>query len=170
MCQRRGARLVSRSVPLESGVVHIGARTGTQIATHRSRADHPCSSPAPQQRPIRPTPLRPGPPRPRPPGSDSVIRLRSRLAFPGATHRRFHRRPRSSAGSVHRGSQCPPSLLIVFGAPSRHHTLLRTPPELPWHGCGLVPNRAHQQRPPAHLTRRAVDSHSFAVLATDAHG
>jgi len=35
MCQRRGARLVSRSVPLESGFVRIDARTGTRIATHR---------------------------------------------------------------------------------------------------------------------------------------
>ena len=67
-------------------------------------------------------------------------------------------------------SKCPVSRLIAFGAPLRHQRPLRTPPELPWQGCALVPDRAHQQRLHAHLTRRAVDSHSFAVLATDAHG
>ena len=46
MCLRRGARLVSRSVPLESGFVRIDARTGTRIATHR----HAQTIRAPRQR------------------------------------------------------------------------------------------------------------------------
>ena len=49
-----------------------------------------------------------------------------------------------------------------FAVPATNVVVL---PELPnpLHGALIEPR-------PCHLTRRAVDSHSFAVLATDAHG
>ena len=67
-------------------------------------------------------------------------------------------------------SKCPTSLLITSWARHRRHQFLRTPRGLSWLPHGVGHTLAPQQRPPAHLTRRAVDSHSFAVLATDAHG
>jgi len=66
--------------------------------------------------------------------------------------------------------KCPASELITSRARHRRHHSLRTPPGLTWHVYGVGHTQAPLQRPPAQLTRRAVDSHSFAVLATDAHG
>ena len=67
-------------------------------------------------------------------------------------------------------SKCPASRLITSWARHRRHQFLRTPPGLSWRLSGFGHTLPPLQRPPAHLTRRAVDSHSFAVLATDAHG
>ena len=67
-------------------------------------------------------------------------------------------------------SKCPASRLITSWARHRRHQSLRIPPGLSWRLPGVGHTVAPLQRPPAHLTRRAVDSHSFAVLATDAHG
>ena len=67
-------------------------------------------------------------------------------------------------------SKCPASQLIGSWARHRRRRPLRTPPGLSWRLPGFGHTLAPLQPPPAHLTRRAVDSHSFAVLATDAHG
>jgi len=67
-------------------------------------------------------------------------------------------------------SKCPASRLITSWARHRRHQFLRTPPGLSWRLPGVGHTLAPLQRPPAHLTRRAADSHSFAVLAADAHG
>ena len=67
-------------------------------------------------------------------------------------------------------SKCPASQLLGSWARHRRHRSLRTPPGLSWCLPGFSHTLAPLQPPPAHLTRRAVDSHSFAVLATDAHG
>ena len=67
-------------------------------------------------------------------------------------------------------SKCPASQFIASWARHRRHHSLRTPPALTWHVHGFGHTQAPSLRPPAQLTRRPADSHSFAVLATDAHG
>jgi hypothetical protein len=67
-------------------------------------------------------------------------------------------------------SQCPASRLTTSWARHCRHRLLRTRPGLSWQGRGSVHTPAPSQRPRAQLTRRAEDTHSIAVLATDAHG
>ncbi len=170
MCQRRGARLVSRSVLIESGVRArrrlIGSpdhnapftrRPSVLLASATVRPDSP-GTPSPRAASSSPIWL----------GLGHTLPAVSRA--PAPSHITAILAPVFGSSRQPGVSKCPVSRLIAFGAPLRRQPLLRTPPELPWQGCALVPSRANQQRLHAHLTRRAVDSHSFAVLATDAHG
>jgi len=86
------------------------------------------ASATPRLGPKSPASLRPGPPRPRPPGSDSAMRQRSSLAFPGARRHRLHSRRCSSAVPEHRGSRSaqhhgssPPGRATVATSSCEHH-------------------------------------------------
>ena len=171
MCLRGMARLAACALPLESRPVHAAACIRTPIAALGSFAVLPSSSSTPRLGPNRPASPLAGPPPPRPPGSDSVMRPRSSLAVPQCWSS-----PRTFAPLLFNRarapgfSKCTASQLITSWARHRRHQFLRTPPGLSWRLPGFGHTLAPLQRPPAHLTRRAADSHSFAVLAADAHG
>ena len=76
-----------------------------------------CARPGPN-RPVSPPP---GSSRPRPPGSDSITRLRSSLALPGAGHHCSRRCSRPSAVPGHRGSR---NAQLQGSSPSRRHPVV----------------------------------------------